>query len=239
MNEKPGFWNQWNENITSKCHYTKILLIRSPVIECLVFQSSIMRFVYHPLAQILMWKIPWMNIWRISSVAHQFNTNSALKAECVKWKKKKFGVKTPSYPCKPTCIKPISFLITWMRICFHSNSSFFTIILAIATISTLIELYCSNPSKNVSSFTHTSIIISFLMSFCFKWIPSDELLVSFSLWKNTKALFSLERNPSDLSTIHGIRFINAALLLISHKSMALFYNPYMNRTRMIEVSPFC
>lgn len=63
----------------------------------------------------------------------------------------------------------------------------------------------------------------------------DELLVSFSLWKNSKALFSLDRSPSDVSTIHGIRFINAALLLISHKSMAVFYNPYINRTKMIEV----
>lgn len=64
----------------------------------------------------------------------------------------------------------------------------------------------------------------------------DELLVSFSIWKNSKALFSLDRSPSDVSTIHGIRFINAALLLISHKSMAVFYNPYMNRTKMIEVN---
>lgn len=62
------------------------------------------------------------------------------------------------------------------------------------------------------------------------------MLVSFSLWKNSKALFSLERSPGDVTTIHGIRFINAALLLISHKSMALFYNPHMNRTRMIEVN---
>lgn len=60
--------------------------------------------------------------------------------------------------------------------------------------------------------------------------------MSFSLWKNSKALFSLERSSGDISTIHGIRFINAALLLLSHKSMAIFFNPHMNRTRMIEVN---
>lgn len=63
----------------------------------------------------------------------------------------------------------------------------------------------------------------------------DELLISFSLCKNTKALFNITPNPNDISIIHGIRFINAALLLISHKSMALFFNPHMNRTKMIEV----
>lgn len=62
------------------------------------------------------------------------------------------------------------------------------------------------------------------------------MLVAFSLWKNSKALLSLERSPNDITTIHGIRFINAGLLLISHKSMALFYNPYMNKTKMVEVN---
>ncbi|XP_031625380.1 nose resistant to fluoxetine protein 6-like [Contarinia nasturtii] len=84
---------------------------------------------------------------------------------------------------------------------------FFASILAIAAASTIIDLLHSNP---------------------------NELLVSFSLWKNSKALFSLDRSPSDVSTIHGIRFINAGLLLISHKSMAVFYNPHTNQTQMIE-----
>lgn len=35
--------------------------------------------------------------------------------------------------------------------------------------------------------------------------------------------------------MHGIRFLNAYLLIISHKSMALFFNPYINRTAMSEV----
>lgn len=110
-------------------------------------------------------------------------------------------------------------------------SIFFATVLAIATVSTLIDLYFTKPSKHFPSVS-TSIFNKQKSNSRLL----DELLVSFSLWKNAKALFNLDRNPSDVSTIHGIRFINAALLLISHKSMANFYNPYTNRTQMIEVS---
>lgn len=65
---------------------------------------------------------------------------------------------------------------------------------------------------------------------------ADDVLVAFSLWKNTKALISLKRDPSDIGPIHGIRLINAILLVLSHKTMAVFFNPHVNRTAMIEVS---
>lgn len=48
----------------------------------------------------------------------------------------------------------------------------------------------------------------------------------------------MDRDPSDIQSIHGIRFLNALLLLIAHKSMALFFDPYMNRTQMTEVFGF-
>lgn len=68
---------------------------------------------------------------------------------------------------------------------------------------------------------------------------ADDVLVAFSLWKNTKALISLKRDPSDIGPIHGIRLINAILLVLSHKTMAVFFNPHVNRTAMIEVSAQC
>lgn len=46
---------------------------------------------------------------------------------------------------------------------------------------------------------------------------------------------SLERDSSDIESIHGIRFLNAFLLILAHKSMALFFDPYVNRTAMTEV----
>ncbi|KAK4880106.1 hypothetical protein RN001_008252 [Aquatica leii] len=62
-----------------------------------------------------------------------------------------------------------------------------------------------------------------------------DILVAFSLRKNVSALFSTERTTNDIESVHGIRFINAFMLVISHKSMALFFIPYMNRTNMSEI----
>ncbi|KAL1455621.1 hypothetical protein WDU94_009703 [Cyamophila willieti] len=56
--------------------------------------------------------------------------------------------------------------------------------------------------------------------------------MGFSLIKNSKKLISLDRAPDDIECIHGVRTLNAIMLLISHKSMALFFNPYINRTQM-------
>ncbi|XP_075219173.1 drop dead [Lycorma delicatula] len=62
-----------------------------------------------------------------------------------------------------------------------------------------------------------------------------EVLLSFSLLTNSKKLFSVTRSPDDIPSIHGIRALNAFMLLVSHKSMALFFNPYINRTSMTEI----
>lgn len=62
----------------------------------------------------------------------------------------------------------------------------------------------------------------------------NEWLTSFSLVRNTKAIFCVKEDPNDVACVHGLRFLNAFLLIVAHKSMALFYNPYINRTRMSE-----
>ncbi|RZF42114.1 hypothetical protein LSTR_LSTR006707 [Laodelphax striatellus] len=63
---------------------------------------------------------------------------------------------------------------------------------------------------------------------------SMELLQSFSILSNSRKLFSMKRLNDDIASIHGIRTLNAIMLLVSHKSMALFFNPYVNRTGMTE-----
>ncbi|XP_025992851.1 O-acyltransferase like protein [Solenopsis invicta] len=65
-------------------------------------------------------------------------------------------------------------------------------------------------------------------------IPASELLLSFSLKRNIRKLFSLERPKGDIESLHGLRFLNSLLLLTAHKSMAIFFMPYMNRTYMSE-----
>lgn len=66
-------------------------------------------------------------------------------------------------------------------------------------------------------------------------IPVNEVVLSFSLKRNILKLVSVKRTESDIATIHGVRALNALLLLSAHKSMALFFNPYTNRTEMSEV----
>jgi peptidoglycan/LPS O-acetylase OafA/YrhL len=59
-------------------------------------------------------------------------------------------------------------------------------------------------------------------------------VTSFSLIRNVSSLLNFERDGGDIKTAHALRFFNAVMLLISHKCMAAFFNPYMNRTSMTE-----
>ena len=59
---------------------------------------------------------------------------------------------------------------------------------------------------------------------------------AFSLRKNLLALFSLSRSPDDIESIHGVRAFSFILVLMAHKSMALLFNPYLDRTTMAEVN---
>lgn len=62
--------------------------------------------------------------------------------------------------------------------------------------------------------------------------------MSFSLKRTFKSLFSLKRPEGDIKAVHGIRCLNAIMLLVSHKSIAIFFYPYLNRTEMAEVLYF-
>ncbi|XP_024941445.1 nose resistant to fluoxetine protein 6 isoform X2 [Cephus cinctus] len=65
-------------------------------------------------------------------------------------------------------------------------------------------------------------------------LNSNEILLSFSLKRNFNKLISFERAEGDIATLHGVRALNAMMLIVAHKCMALFFNPYMNRTDMAE-----
>lgn len=106
---------------------------------------------------------------------------------------------------------------------------FFVIVLAFVFLSTIIDFKASSPSKLGTRAFVRKENDGFIHLFTDPW------LVAFSLRKNVNALCSLKRDPSDIQSIHGIRFLNALLLVVAHKSMALFFDPYMNRTQMAEV----
>ncbi|XP_075155470.1 drop dead [Haematobia irritans] len=86
---------------------------------------------------------------------------------------------------------------------------FFTIILSITILSTVYHVCTKNQKPN-------------------------DWLIAFSLQKNLSWLFSTNSSPDDIEAVHGLRFMNALMLLFSHKSMAIFFNPYNNRTEMAE-----
>ncbi|XP_016953026.1 O-acyltransferase like protein [Drosophila biarmipes] len=87
---------------------------------------------------------------------------------------------------------------------------FFLLVLSVAVLSTIYDRSTKAQAKQNAWFT------------------------AFSLDKNLRWLFSTSSAPGDIEAVHGIRFLNAIMLIFSHKSMAMFFNPYNNRTAMSE-----
>ncbi|KAM7348279.1 drop dead [Cochliomyia hominivorax] len=77
-------------------------------------------------------------------------------------------------------------------------------------------------------------ILSTIYHHCTKNKQSNPWLCAFSLEKNLGWLFSTSSSPDDIKAVHGLRLLNAVMLIFSHKSMAMFFNPYNNRTEMAE-----
>jgi hypothetical protein len=92
--------------------------------------------------------------------------------------------------------------------------------------------------KPTGSSTNFSSVLLFCIYFyypCGLAANVSKILYSFSLKRNFQQLLSINESPEDIKAVHGIRALNAFMLLASHKSMAMFFNPYSNRTSMTEV----
>lgn len=107
---------------------------------------------------------------------------------------------------------------------------FFVLILSVAVLSTIYDRSTKNQQKQ-SKFD-ANIPPHLLLISGFR--SADEWCTAFSLDKNLRWLFSTNSSPGDIEAVHGIRFLNAVMLIFSHKSMAMFFNPYNNRTTMAE-----
>lgn len=80
------------------------------------------------------------------------------------------------------------------------------------------------------------VILSIVGGICdHYYVNVNEILLSFSLKRNFRKLISLKRSQDDIAAVHGVRAINALMLIVAHKSMAIFFYPYANRTTMAEV----
>ena len=65
------------------------------------------------------------------------------------------------------------------------------------------------------------------------------MIKAFSLKRNLRTLLDTESTQNDINCLNGIRSLNALSLILFHKSVALFFNPYVNRTYMTEVKEPC
>ncbi|VEN47799.1 unnamed protein product [Callosobruchus maculatus] len=91
---------------------------------------------------------------------------------------------------------------------------FFVLIFSAATVATILEYYnyFSQGKKNA-------------------W---QRILHCFSLQQNYDELTTIKENPKEIKAVHGCRALAALGLIMSHKALALFYNPYINRSDMTE-----
>lgn len=62
-------------------------------------------------------------------------------------------------------------------------------------------------------------------------LPTDPWLTSFSVYKNWRELTTIDRGADDIRVVHGIRFLNAILIFLCHKTVENLI-PKVNRTEM-------
>ncbi|XP_066254847.1 nose resistant to fluoxetine protein 6-like [Euwallacea similis] len=65
----------------------------------------------------------------------------------------------------------------------------------------------------------------------------NQWITGFSLVRNLRFIVTPSKPPpsGDILAVHGIRMVNALLLVLAHKSMAVLFLPYVNRTEAVEV----
>ncbi|KAF7287125.1 hypothetical protein GWI33_002502 [Rhynchophorus ferrugineus] len=102
---------------------------------------------------------------------------------------------------------------------------------------------CQSANKDVPVSTNIALIIFGAILFFelyatfydfFAVGEKNKWVTCFSLKRNFGSLTTIKRSPGDVKIIHGIRMLNAILLILAHKSMALFFVPYSNRTEFVE-----
>lgn len=60
-----------------------------------------------------------------------------------------------------------------------------------------------------------SLTFPFALFFLSILINADEWLVAFSVAQNVDDLLNTDENPNDIQTVHGIRFLNAIVLMFT------------------------
>ncbi|KAH1022512.1 hypothetical protein HUJ04_011905 [Dendroctonus ponderosae] len=61
-----------------------------------------------------------------------------------------------------------------------------------------------------------------------------QFLKCFDFQENFRQLTERPANRNEYKSVHGVRFFSALALIMAHKTMALLYNPYINKAWMAE-----
>ncbi|KAK6620386.1 hypothetical protein RUM44_006787 [Polyplax serrata] len=96
---------------------------------------------------------------------------------------------------------------------FLTVSCFFGFVIFVTALATLLDVFRTTKEKSNGL---------------------DSFLRCFSLKRNVRTLVNVSRSEDDVQSVHGVRMLNALMLVLCHKSMALFFIPYSNRTSMVE-----
>ncbi|KAH8420160.1 hypothetical protein KR009_006411, partial [Drosophila setifemur] len=136
-----------------------------------------------------------------------------------------FNVRVEPQMCQVRDLRPWDRHTTWAV-------RFFLLVLSLAVLSTIYDRSTKTQPKQ-SEFIYLGQKKYWLIEIR-NVSSTDAWFTAFSLEKNLRWLFRTSSAPGDIEAVHGIRFLNAMMLIFSHKSMAMFFNPYNNRTAMSE-----
>lgn len=69
-----------------------------------------------------------------------------------------------------------------------------------------------------------------------KLVILDKWIAAFSISKNVKEVFDVTISGSEVSVLHGVRFINVVCVFLVHKSMVLNFNPYFGKIYLLNLA---
>ncbi|CAO1388079.1 unnamed protein product [Diamesa hyperborea] len=78
--------------------------------------------------------------------------------------------------------------------------------------------------------------VLFILSILSSKFHSTSWLKAFSVSDNLTTLLLTQRHSSDISVIHGIRFICVMIIFLSHKMVTISFHPLFYRTSLVEDS---
>lgn len=99
------------------------------------------------------------------------------------------------------------------------------------TAATLYEKLSSSKVKSKTS------IIFYSSKFNRTFVPTlEEWITSFSITRSCRELFDTSSSSSEIASAHGVRFIIVFFVVLTHKSLYLNYNHFVNNEYLIEMA---